>query len=157
MKKSKNEKVNERGFVALVSTLIISAVLMSIVIGAGAAGWYARLDALGSESKRIALSLAESCASVALTALATSTDPTHLVIVNQSVHIGADSLGNPLTCTIVNIAHNGTDATINTHAEFNNSYSAVEVIASIFDTTKAPTPPGTDSVAVKSWRVVGGP
>ena len=150
--KTKNQ--HKRGFVALVSALIISAVLMSIVIGAGAAGWDARLDALGSESKRVALSLAESCAMVALTALATSTDPTHLAITDQSVHVGTDSRGTPLTCVITSIAHNGNDATISTRASFNNSYSAIEVVASVFDMTSAPVPPGRDAIEVKSWRIV---
>lgn len=150
----RKNKTHQDGFVALISTLIISAVLMSIVIGAGAAGWYARLDVLGSESKRIALSLAESCASVALTALATSTDPTHFAMSNHLVHIGTDARGTELKCRIASVVHNGTDTTITTHASFNNSYSVVEVVADVFDTTNAPVPPGRESIGIKSWRVI---
>ena len=60
----------ERGFIALVSALIISVVLLSIVIVSGMGSFYARMDALGKEQAAQARSLASSCVDVALLALA---------------------------------------------------------------------------------------
>ena len=59
-----------RGFVALMSVTIISAVLLVFVFGLGAVSFFARFDALDSEHKRISLSLAESCVSAALLKIA---------------------------------------------------------------------------------------
>ncbi len=59
-----------RGFVVLMSVIIISAILLLYVFGLGASGFFARFDALDSEHKRISLSLAESCVNAALLKIA---------------------------------------------------------------------------------------
>lgn len=59
-------KKQPRGFVALMSVVIISAILLLYVFGLGASGFLARFDALDSENQRIARSLAESCVQAAL-------------------------------------------------------------------------------------------
>ena len=59
-------KKSPRGFVALMSIVIISAIMLLYVFGLGASSFFARFDSLDSENKRISLSLAESCVSAAL-------------------------------------------------------------------------------------------
>jgi hypothetical protein len=53
-----------KGFIALISVLIISAVLMLLVVGESAPAWYARMDQLTAEWHIQAELLAESCAGV---------------------------------------------------------------------------------------------
>src|SRR5665647_220935 len=76
MNKYKQKNKNRRsinpneGFIALMSTVILAAVLMVIVITASFSGFFARFDALASENKRISLGLSESCTNIALLKIA---------------------------------------------------------------------------------------
>ena len=137
---------DERGFIALMTAVIVAAVLMTLALGASSAGFYARFDALGSEEKRVSLGLAESCANVALLALATSSDPIHYSVSNQIVMIGEQS------CTITSITHDGASTTVRTRASFQNAFSSVVVGAHIYDTAAAPVPPGHERVEIVSWQ-----
>ena len=59
-----------KGFIALMSSIIISIILLTLVVTVSASTFYARFDALGGETKRESLSLAESCMNMALLRLA---------------------------------------------------------------------------------------
>ncbi len=63
----------QSGYVALISTIIIGAVLLVMTIEAGQAGWYTRFIVLGTEAKMQSRTLAQSCAEQALAK--TVTDP----------------------------------------------------------------------------------
>lgn len=63
-------KNSEAGFVALVSTLVISGMLVTLMYSTSAGSFYSRLDSLGSEYKRISLGLSESCTNAALLKIA---------------------------------------------------------------------------------------
>ena len=52
-----------RGFVALTSVVIISAVLIVLLFTLDVASFFSRFDALGAEDKRVSLGLAEACIS----------------------------------------------------------------------------------------------
>ena len=125
------QNYRERGFIALMSTLVISATLLMLVVGAGMASWYARYDSLGIENKRASQTLAESCVHVVLLGLASSTDALHYVTHNQIVTIGNDSGGNVLTCVIKDVTHQGSEVTIETYAQSGNSFSVASVVASL--------------------------
>jgi hypothetical protein len=56
----------EKGFIALTSTVILSAALMLLMYSTSASGFYARFDAMAGEFKRISLGLSESCVNAAL-------------------------------------------------------------------------------------------
>ena len=77
MKRSIAPSSEERGFIALISAVVMSAILMSLMYTVSASSFYARIDAESIESKRVSLGLAESCINVALLALAISSDPTN--------------------------------------------------------------------------------
>lgn len=134
-------KNSQRGFIALMSTVVISAILIAMMMSVGSASFYARYDALGIENSRQAEALAQSCINIALLALATSTDALHYSVVNQRVTVGVDTRGNPTICTIKNITHNGFRVTIDVFAESHNSFSAVSAIASLFP-----------SIQIVSWE-----
>jgi len=60
----------ERGFVALMSVIIIGAVLLAVVIGASLTGFYSRYNVLDFELKERSASTADACADQALLELA---------------------------------------------------------------------------------------
>lgn len=130
----------QRGFVALMSAIIVSAILIGLMASGGLAGFYARFDALGTENKREALALGESCINAALLALATSTDPTRLSLNDEIVDIGADAEGRPMTCVIKDIMHSGLNATIDAYASSDDSFANLSVTAVL-----------TPSIQIVSW------
>lgn len=60
------------GYIALMSTIIISFILLTASIEAGSSGWYARFNILGTEAKEQSNSLAEGCAEQAIAKLLTN-------------------------------------------------------------------------------------
>jgi hypothetical protein len=56
----------ESGYVALLSTIIIGAVLLVMTIELGQSGWYTRFMVLGSEAKEQSRTLATGCSNQAL-------------------------------------------------------------------------------------------
>jgi len=131
---------HQRGFIALISAVIISAVLLALMTTAGLAGFWARFDALGSEEKAIARGLADSCINVALLALATSSDPARYAPSEQKVVVGVSAHGDLLTCTIKDVVHAGQNVTVEAYASSQGSFSAVSATATL--------PPG---VRIISW------
>lgn len=115
-----NQSGGQRGFVALISTIIISAILISLAIGAGMGSIFARFDALGLYDKAQARLLARSCVNIALLALATSSDPVHYSVSNQAVAVDGKH-----GCTIAAIMHDGAEARIDAYAAAGDSYTSV--------------------------------
>ncbi|RJQ34650.1 hypothetical protein C4568_02210 [Candidatus Parcubacteria bacterium] len=66
MKRVKREKREEGGYVAVMTTIIMSLVLLSMLAQGGFAGWYARFAVLNRENKQQANVLAGGCAEMAL-------------------------------------------------------------------------------------------
>ncbi|MEK7118387.1 MAG: hypothetical protein AAB869_02145 [Patescibacteria group bacterium] len=58
------------GFIALMSSIIISVMLMTMVLTVSSSSFYARSDTLGRENKRKSLGLAEGCMNIALLRIA---------------------------------------------------------------------------------------
>lgn len=56
----------ERGFIALISAVIITTVLLTFVVSVGASGFFTRFTILGSEFKEISQAVAEGCAHTAI-------------------------------------------------------------------------------------------
>ena len=107
----------------------------------GMASFFARFDSLGLENKRAAQALAESCINVALMAIATSTDPMHYAASGQPVEVGSDARGNPTTCVIRDIIHNGSNVTIDAYASSDDSFDSVSATASL-----------TPGIQILSWN-----
>ena len=121
----------QRGFIALISTIIIAAILFAVMGSTEYASFYARSDALGSENERAALALAESCINIALLALATSTDPADYDPTDQIFVVDSDSRGMPRTCSIASVAHAGSEVTVNAYASVGDSFSRVSATATL--------------------------
>ena len=129
-----NTHSSQRGFIALISAVVISAILLILMTSVGASGFYARFDSLGSEAKVASRALADSCINVVLLALATSTDVLHYSVTNEMVTVGHDTRSSPLTCIISGITHAGSNATIDTYASAYGSFSSVSVTVSFSPT-----------------------
>ena len=85
----------ERGFVALISVIIISAILLVLVYTLGASSFFTGFDALDAENKRVSLGLAEACVNDAMLQIAQGND----ISTELSPAIMVDSVG-PKTCRI---------------------------------------------------------
>ena len=70
-------KKSGAGFIALVSAVIISIVLLTLVVGVGERGFFSRFNILNSELKAMSSGLAEACVETAILFLAQ--DPNHFV------------------------------------------------------------------------------
>ncbi len=122
------------GFIALVSTLVISAVLMVLMFSVNTSSFYARFDALGGEYKRTALGLSESCVNAALLKVAQNYNYT-LAAGGETVAVGPD------LCVIRAVTYGLEDpithrklATIRTDAQYpvtGGAWSTVKVEASV--------------------------
>ena len=59
-------KTDQRGFVALISTIIIMAVLLLVIASVGLVGSYSRFNMLDSELKERSIAAADACADEAI-------------------------------------------------------------------------------------------
>ncbi len=109
-----------RGYVALMATIIISAILLVMTVEGSLAGWHARFNVLGTEAKEQASSLAQGCADQALSAIVT--DPSYTGDATTTNDIG--------TCYIFPIQFNTPGAgiiTLKAQANVRSSYSNLEM------------------------------
>ncbi len=142
-------KNNSRGFIALMSAVIISAIIMGILFTVNRTSFYARFDALDGEHKYRANSLAESCASRALLRLAEdySYDPSDEVIATDegSCSIASVLPHSPRTGSSSNL-------TINTEGSYKNTFSnfqaKVTVLNPAITSLVIPSPP---NITINSW------
>lgn len=107
---------NQSGFMALMSVIIISVLLLIIAVTIGMTGIFGRFNVLDSESKERSLALAEACADTAILNLARSQPQLTPVLV------GLDS------CEIVSVTSQGTGNIIQTRAIINKSYTNLIVV-----------------------------
>jgi hypothetical protein len=82
----KNNRAPE-GYIALMATIIIGAVLLVMSVGISKAGWYARFTILGTEAKEQSAALADGCANQALALLIT--DSTYVGDATTTLSIGS--------------------------------------------------------------------
>ena len=112
----------QSGFIALISVILLSAVLLLLVIGAGASGLTARMDTLGYENRRASRELALSCAQDVLLqyALSPGTSTFH-----------TDCLIDSISTT--------TDLSFTVHASSSHAFSVIRVSASTTPHVHDPT------------------
>jgi hypothetical protein len=124
MKRYRNHR--EGGYVALLSTIIVAAVLMVAAIQSAIAGYHARFNILGTEAKEQATALAQGCADQALSAILT--DPSYT---GSSVTVSEDG-----TCEVLPIEFNTPAAgivTIRAQAEVRGAFSNLEMQMDMHD------------------------
>jgi hypothetical protein len=103
--------MNNKGFIALISVIIISAVLLVVTSTLSFSGFYGRYNILDSELKERSKSLAEACGDIAILKLAGDINYSHTW--PEVINI------NEKSCSIENISSDGTNTTINTQGTTN--------------------------------------
>lgn len=107
----------QEGYIALVSAIVISVLLITITVGLGLDGIFSRLNILDSESKTRSIALAEACADTAILNVAQGNNQPA-----NPVTIGSDQ------CTIRCALSAGSNTTIETQANFNKAYTNLKVV-----------------------------
>jgi hypothetical protein len=116
----KIEYREQRGYIALMSAIIISSLLLVISVSLGTSGFFSRFNVLETESKQKSQSLAEGCLQAAILRWAIGSTNT---LVN--INIGGD------TCTIVSVKNNFPVAgqiTILTKGSFSNADTNITAV-----------------------------
>lgn len=110
-----------KGYIAIVSALLISFVIMTITLGLSFSVYFGRFNVLSSEAKERSLALAEACAEKAL--LKFSLDPSYSG--NEIIVVSG-----PETCNILPVTAEGDKRIIMTRGEFYNTVSKIKVVIS---------------------------
>lgn len=126
-------KTNQRGFIAITTTMILMVILLVVATSLSFSGFFTRYNILDSELKKVSVALAEGCVDQALLELAndSSYSPS-----NQIVSIGGNF------CTIKNITTSGGEKNINVEADYQHYITNLSVKVN-------PT-----SLVVTSWQEV---
>jgi hypothetical protein len=126
------------GFIALITAIVISILLISITFTLSFASFFGRFNILSSEFKEKSSGLAEACVDVALLKLAN--DPSYGPMAGGDiVMIGSDS------CKIISVQQGTPVAgqlTIKTQAVFHDSYTNIKVVAN------------SSNLSIVSWEEV---
>ncbi len=130
--KTLHDKNIKGGYIALISAIIISFILISLTFTVSASGYFSRANVSNIEYKRVSLGLAESCANAALLKVAQNfyyVPP----VGGEIISVGSE------TCTIKTASSTAPDATgrklvyITTQAQYRGAWSNVKVTASAQD------------------------
>ena len=117
---SKQRQCRQEGFIALMSAVVISVLLLAITVSLGFSGFFTIFNVLDSESKERSRALAEACADVAMLNLAQS-QPQPTI----PVPVGPDH------CNIISVQGNvpkPSQTTIQTQACVNKSVTNLRII-----------------------------
>jgi hypothetical protein len=153
----------QNGFIALMSAIIISAILLGFAVTSGASSFHSRFNTLDSELKRISLSLAESCVNVALLKITQNYDYGNVgagyswPINGEIVPVGSD------TCTIDSMEHEAENitthqkkVTIIASGEYNGAHSTIVTEADVANPTHTVVPAPTCSFTASPLSITQG-
>lgn len=126
--------INNKGFVALMSVTIISAILLIIAVTISTSSFYERYEILGAELKERSLSNAEACADEGL-----------LLLANNESHTATTTttLTNSDTCTLGPIPSSGNPRIYYSTSNKGNYVTNLKISAD-------PT-----TISVNSWEEIG--
>lgn len=138
--------VPHNGFIALMSVILMGAILLGIMFTLGASVFYARFSVLDSEHKRISLALAEACANTAMLKIAQSASYVpgaggECVSVSDTCGVA----GAMRTCRICDVAQSAGVYTIRARAVYKGSYTTIEAKGTL----------GSTNFNVSSWTELG--
>jgi hypothetical protein len=130
-----NKSASQRnGYVALVSAIVITALLSTICFVFGFSNFFNRFNVLDTELKEISLGLAEACADTAILKLAE--DPNYGG--GETVAVGSNN------CKIISVDTSGVQKIIKTQANFKNYFTNLEITVT----------PAISDIIVNSWEEV---
>ncbi len=142
----------QSGFIALISTVIISSFLMMLTFSSSTSSFFARFDVLGNEFRKMSSNLSLSCANVALLKIAKDYNYTPIAG-GEVINVGENF------CKIYSVTYEAEDpithqklATITTSAQYpapNGSFSRIRVSASVQNPMYLEI--NRPSISIKSW------
>lgn len=139
-------KNQQRGFVALMSIIIMTAVVIALIFTVGVSVFFSRFSVLDGEYKRESLALAEACTNTAMVKIAQ--DPSYAPAATGECVSVSDTcgvVGATRTCKICSVSLSGGMYTIRTRAVYTGAYTTIEAKGSL----------GETNFNVSSWREVG--
>ena len=116
--KYKIRNKNKKGFIALISAIIIASMLLSLTITVSTASIFGRLNLLDSESKERSANLAEACVNQAILEISQGIYPQ-----NKTIFVGPNTED---TCTIIKTSQNELlleQSLIKAQSAINHAYS----------------------------------
>jgi hypothetical protein len=120
--------MRDRGFIALMSVILISAILLVLVFTLGVSSFFNRFSTLDREYKRLSLDLAEACANVAMVKIAQDSAYTGGECVGVSDTCGAADA--EMVCAICSVSGSGMK-TIRSRAVYRGAYTNLRVTSSM--------------------------
>jgi hypothetical protein len=117
-----NKYASQNGFIALISILILSAVLLVTTLGLAQFGIANRFFILNLEQKASSKKLAEACVHIAR--IQTYNDP--LLVRNTPLEVQIGDAG--AKCTIVSITPNSNETTLETSAQTGEAITNLSVL-----------------------------
>lgn len=121
-------RVRNRGFIALMSVMIMSAIVLVMIFTLGVSVFFSRFSVLDGENKRVSLALAEACANTAMLKVAQNSSYAPVVggeCVSVSDTCGIS--GAAKTCRICSVTLTDGSYTILTRAVYKGAYTTLEV------------------------------
>jgi|SRR6185295_1588016 len=112
----------QSGYIALMSAIVISALLLAITVSLGLGGFFSQTNILDAESKEQSFALAQGCVSVAILDIAKNTIP---VSFPATVNIDQNM------CTIISINQNSPatgQTTIKSAAAVSKSHTNIKAV-----------------------------
>jgi len=138
--KSLQKANSQKGYIALISAIIISVVMLGLITAVSTSGFFTRFNVLDGENKRVSLGLADSCQQVAL--LAEVKNSTSLQ--GQTILVGSSS------CFVksVKVTPSSTDplknvVVVETQATFKGAFSDLEMSVNAPQTPPPPYNPAS--------------
>jgi hypothetical protein len=112
---------DEQGFIALISAIVISVLLLNITFTLSFSGYSSRFNILNAEFKSISAALANACVDTAIVKL-----------IEDSSYAGGETIEiDPgKFCEIISVT-GSTEKTIKTQADFNSAHTNLEVVVEL--------------------------
>ena len=117
MVKCSSRRKATRGYVAIMSALIITAIIVVMMIGLGQVAYLNRANVSEAHFKEKSRALSEACVNTAFLKLVSSSSYTG----NETITVASD------TCQIVAVVTSSTGRIITTQGRFQNSYTNFRV------------------------------
>lgn len=150
---NKKENSLQGGFIALISAILISGILISLVITSSHTGFSVRMDSLNRELKEQSYNLADSCVSSALLQMQSN------YLYTPKISGNVISLGNDV-CMIDSVTYNPEDpvshtksATVYTRAGFRGTWTRIKTTVSLSSPVFSHSPPVPNVIVISKEEI----
>lgn len=118
---------SNRGFVALISVVLISAILLIVIVTLGLSTFFQRFDTLDTENKRVSLGYAEGCVNAAMLRIAQNAAYAGGEYCSLNSTCSSSMSASLRVCEICQVTYPSGKAQILARAAVNGAYSNLTV------------------------------